>query len=154
MYLGVLGMGALGAFDKGYTKPVESEKLIIEQEIMSSLDRPSSVCYQGILRNLFEKNKVIEDIGGTKDSIKLITKDTLQMCYNAFYHPSNMFLVMTGNFNPEEAMAIIFENQKNNIHNCSSFDGKRTAFCIGCRAGKCPCGTSGGTCRCYCLLFW
>ena len=63
---------------------VESEKLIIEQEIMSSLDRPGSVCYQGILKNLFEKNKVIDDIGGTKESISLINKDTLQMCYNTF----------------------------------------------------------------------
>jgi predicted Zn-dependent peptidase len=92
---------------------VESEKLIIEQEIMSSLDRPSSVCYQGILKNLFEKNKIIDDIGGTKESINLINKDILQMCYNTFYHPSNMILVCAGNFDLESTLELIKNNQNN-----------------------------------------
>ena len=92
---------------------VESEKLIIEQEIMSSLDRPGSVCYQGILKNLFEKNKVIDDIGGTKESISLINKDILQMCYNTFYHPSNMILVCAGNFDLESTLKLIKNNQNN-----------------------------------------
>ena len=36
---------------------VESEKLIIEQEIMSSLDRAGSVAFHGILKNLFKEIK-------------------------------------------------------------------------------------------------
>lgn len=96
---------------------VEGEKKIIEQEIMSSLDKPSSVCYHGILRNLYEKNKVIDDIGGTKESINLINKDTLQMCYNTFYHPSNMFLVIAGNFDLEKTLDLIKFNQANKDFN-------------------------------------
>lgn len=96
---------------------VESEKLIIEQEIMSALDRPGSVCYMGILKNLFEKNKIIDDIGGTKESISLITKDTLQMCYNTFYHPSNMILVVAGNFDLEKTLELITNNQNNKDFN-------------------------------------
>lgn len=96
---------------------VESEKRIIEQEIMSSLDKPGSVCYHGILRNLYEKNKIIDDIGGTKKSINLITKDTLQMCYNTFYHPSNMVLVVAGNFDLEKTLDLIKTNQANKDFN-------------------------------------
>ncbi len=92
---------------------VESEKLIIEQEIMSSLDKPSSVCYHGILKNLYKKNKVSDDIGGTKESIQEINKNTLQMCYNTFYHPSNMILVVAGNFDLDKTLELIKNNQAN-----------------------------------------
>lgn len=92
---------------------VESEKLIIEQEIMSSLDKPSSVCYHGILNNLYIKNKVVDDIGGTKESIQEINKDILQMCYNTFYHPSNMILVVAGNFDLDKTLELIKDNQAN-----------------------------------------
>ena len=92
---------------------VESEKLIIEQEIMSSLDKPASVCYHGILKNLFKENKIIDDIGGTKESIQEINKDILQKCYNTFYHPSNMILVVTGNFDLDKTLALIENNQAN-----------------------------------------
>ena len=92
---------------------VESEKLIIEQEIMSSLDRPGSVAFHGILKNLFKENKIIDDIGGTKESISLITKDTLEMCYNTFYHPQNMYLVIAGCFDLNKTLELIKANQAN-----------------------------------------
>lgn len=90
---------------------VEREKLIIEQEIMSSLDRPGSVAFHGILKNLFKENKIIDDIGGTKESISEITKETLDMCYNTFYHPCNMYLVIAGCFDLEKTIELIKTNQ-------------------------------------------
>ncbi len=92
---------------------VESEKSIIEQEIITSLDRPSSVVYQGILSNLFKENKVIEDIGGTVESIKTINSEILQKCYDVFYHPENMILVVVGNFDLEKTLELIKTNQAN-----------------------------------------
>ena len=41
-----------------------------------------------------------------------ITKEDLETCYHTFYHPSNMFIVITGNFDSEEIMNVIKENQK------------------------------------------
>lgn len=90
---------------------VESEKGIIEQEIISSLDRASSVSYYGILKNLFKNNKVIEDIGGTVESIQTITKEILEQCYDLFYHPSNMLLVLVGNFDLNQTLSLIKQNQ-------------------------------------------
>ena len=45
------------------------------------------------------------------DDVKGITTEELQMVFDTFYHPKNMFLVITGNFNPHEAAAIVKENQ-------------------------------------------
>lgn len=35
----------------------------------------------------------------------------LELCYNTFYHPSNMMIFVVGNIDPDKAMATIKENQ-------------------------------------------
>ena len=44
------------------------------------------------------------DIAGTVESISKITPDVLQKCYDTFYHPSNMVMVICGDFVPEEIL--------------------------------------------------
>jgi len=92
---------------------VESEKGIITQEIHMCDDNISDVMYEHIRKNVFHKNNFKDSIIGTVKDIESITKDTLYTCYNTFYHPSNMFLVVCGNFNKEEIMNTIIENQGN-----------------------------------------
>ena len=96
---------------------VNSEKGIIEQEIISSLDRPASVGYHGILRNLFSESKIIEDIGGTVESINQIDAEILQKCYDVFYHPENMMLIVAGNFDLDQTRLLIETNQKHKFFN-------------------------------------
>lgn len=90
---------------------VESEKGIIRQEIHMCDDNPSDVLYEHIRKNIFYNNPFKDSIIGTVDDIKKISKDTLFTCYNTFYHPSNMFLVVTGNFDESEMLNAIKENQ-------------------------------------------
>ncbi|MDC3414076.1 insulinase family protein [Aquibacillus sp. 3ASR75-11] len=92
---------------------VEKEKGIIGQEIKMYDDQPDWRSFFGTIQSLFEKHPVRTDIAGTVDSIQNITKDTLYTCYNTFYHPSNMTFFVAGNFNPEEMMKLIEENQAN-----------------------------------------
>ena len=92
---------------------VESEKGIITQEINMCNDRPSDILYDKIRENAIKVNPFRESIIGTVEDIKSITKELLLECYNRFYHPSNMFLVVTGNFDVEEMLKVIKENQKN-----------------------------------------
>lgn len=92
---------------------VESEKGIITQEIHMCDDNPTDVMYEYIRKNAFHNNPFRESIIGTINDINEITEKTLFTCYNTFYHPSNMFLVVTGNFNPEEILNDIIENQAN-----------------------------------------
>lgn len=88
-------------------KSVEKEKGIIEQEIKMYQDKPYTRLYEGITYNAFHNHPIKYPIIGTIESINKITKDDLYTCYNTFYHPSNMFLVITGNVNPDKTVEII-----------------------------------------------
>ena len=90
---------------------VENEKGIITQEIHMCDDDPTDVLYEYIRKNSFYNNPFKDSIIGTTKDINEITKDTLFTCYNTFYNPENMFLVVTGNFNIEEILNTIKDNQ-------------------------------------------
>ena len=91
---------------------VEKEKGIIIQEIKMYQDDPYTVLYEQAIYNSFIKHPIKIPVIGTVESIKKITKDDLYECYNTFYNPSNMFIVVTGNVEPLEVIEIIKENQK------------------------------------------
>ncbi|MCM1370925.1 MAG: insulinase family protein [Clostridium sp.] len=92
-------------------KNVEKEKGIIEQEIKMYEDDPYSVLYEKTLYNSFTKHPIRESVIGTVESINSITKEILYKCYNTFYNPSNMFMVITGNVNPDDIIKVIEKNQ-------------------------------------------
>ena len=90
---------------------VESEKGIITEEIHMYEDRPTEVLAEKIRLNTLANNPYRDSIIGTARDIEKITKEDLEICYHTFYNPSNMFMVVTGNFDPEEIMDTIKDNQ-------------------------------------------
>ncbi len=92
---------------------VEKEKGIIIQEAKMYMDDPDTVLYEKLLFNAFNTHPIRYPIIGTLDSINNITKEELYTCYNTFYHPSNMCVVITGNVEAEKAIEIIKTNQIN-----------------------------------------
>ncbi len=92
---------------------VEKEKGIIGQEIKMYDDDPDWRVYFGSIENLYQKNPVAVDIAGTVETVNNTTKEMLEMCYETFYHPSNMMLFIVGNIDPKETMDHIIENQRN-----------------------------------------
>ncbi|GGP12482.1 EF-P 5-aminopentanol modification-associated protein YfmH [Oceanobacillus neutriphilus] len=91
---------------------VEKEKGIIAQEINMYDDQPDWRLFMGTNKALFHNHPVNIDIAGTVDSIYTITKDDLYTCYHTFYHPENMILFVTGNFDAQKMMNLIKENQQ------------------------------------------
>ena len=83
---------------------VEKEKGIIGQEIGMYDDDPGWQLYMNALDCMYKENAVKIDIAGTVESISKIDKDVLYKCYNTFYHPSNMVMVICGKFKPEEML--------------------------------------------------
>ena len=81
---------------------VEKEKGIIGQEIMMYDDDPGWRVYLNTLIAMYHNNPVKIDITGTIETISNIDKDILYKCYNTFYNPSNMLLVICGDFQPKE----------------------------------------------------
>ncbi len=83
---------------------VEKEKGIIGQEIGMYDDDPGWILYMNALDCLYKENAIKIDIAGTIESIGKIDKDVLYKCYNTFYHPSNMVMVLCGNFDAKEML--------------------------------------------------
>lgn len=92
---------------------VEKEKGIIEQEIKMYKDDPYTRLYETILYNSLINNPMKDPIIGNIKSIRSITKEDLYTCYNTFYHPGNMFVVVSGNVEPKKVIELIRENQAN-----------------------------------------
>jgi len=60
-------------------------------------------------QNLYHKSNRRVDIGGSIPEINKITKEDLYLCYNNFYSPKNMFVLIVGNFDKDKAFKIIKE---------------------------------------------
>ncbi len=93
---------------------VEKEKGIIIEELNMYKDQPENVLYEKSNKALFQKHPMRRDIGGTVGSVKKITKEILYECYNTFYQPYNMFLVIAGKINPDNLIKIIKNHNKLN----------------------------------------
>ncbi len=81
---------------------VEKEKGIIGQEISMYDDYPDWKVYLNCLEAMYNTHPVKLDITGTIETISHINKEILYKCYNTFYNPSNMCLVVCGDFEPEK----------------------------------------------------
>ena len=83
---------------------VEKEKGIIGQEIMMYDDYPDWRVYLNAMQAMYHNNPIKLDTTGTIETIAGINKEILYKCYNTFYNPSNMVLVVSGDFVPEEIL--------------------------------------------------
>ena len=83
---------------------VEKEKGIIGQEIMMYDDYPDWQVYLNAMKAMYHENSIKIDITGTIETISHIDKEILYKCYKTFYNPSNMALVVAGDFKPEEIL--------------------------------------------------
>lgn len=91
-------------------KLIQKEKGIIVEEAKMGSDDPYQLSYFQLLKNMFHELKYKEFITGNPEDVKEISLDDIEVVFNNFYHPSNMFLCLTGNFNPYEMAKIIDEN--------------------------------------------
>lgn len=88
---------------------VERERGIIDQEIGMNLDAPDSVIFDNLMAALYENHPVRVPILGTRESIREITPEILELCHRAFYHPGNMLLCVIGDVDPAAVKGIALE---------------------------------------------
>lgn len=94
------------------TDLTNKEKGIICEEVKMGKNSPGHKLYYGMNNALYKNDKRKILVTGEVEDVKATTVDELELVYNTFYRPSNMFVVITGNFNPYEAVGIIKDNQK------------------------------------------
>ena len=90
---------------------LKKEKGIIIEEIKMYDDNPGFNLYDTMKRSLLHKDNRRFKLSGTIEDVKKTTVEDINLIFDTFYHPMNMFIVITGNFNPEETVALIKENQ-------------------------------------------
>ena len=61
-------------------------------------------------QNIYHNHPRRIDIGGSVEEIYKITKEDLYTCYNSFYSPNNMFILVVGGFDKDKAYEIIKES--------------------------------------------
>ena len=86
---------------------VKKEKGIIAEEIKMYNDIPAYKVERRLRECVYKNSPRRLDIAGGVSDINKITKEDLYTCYNNFYIPSNMFILITGNFDPDIACEII-----------------------------------------------
>ena len=91
-------------------KMINKEKGIIIEEANMSNDDPYSLIFYNNLKAVLQKSKYRNLITGEVEDIKKIELDDIKNVYDNFYHPKNMFLIITGSFNPYEMAKITEEN--------------------------------------------
>ncbi len=89
---------------------VEREKSIIAEEIGMYDDSPDEACFCELLRCLYSDNSVRCNICGDRASIARITPKLLYSCYETFYTPKNMVLVVCGDIDAGEVLEIVDKN--------------------------------------------
>lgn len=63
------------------------------------------------LRAMYSNHPIRVDIAGSVESIYDITKDDLYLCYETFYHPSNMVLFIVGDVNPQNMIDLVEQHE-------------------------------------------
>ena len=72
------------------------------EEIMMYDDYPEWKVYLNAMEAMYHNNPIKIDIVGTIETISKIDKEILYKCYETFYNPSNMAMVICGDFEPEK----------------------------------------------------
>ena len=91
---------------------VEKEKGIILEELHSYQQDPDTCLMQETMRSLYRKHPIREDVTGTDESIKQMTRDDLWQLFQADYHPSQMVLVIVSPTDPGSLLALIEKEEQ------------------------------------------
>jgi predicted Zn-dependent peptidase len=91
---------------------INKEKGIIIEEVKMGKNNPGHKLYYGMNKCLYKNDKRRNLVTGEVEDVSGTTLEEIKNVYETFYHPENMFLIITGNFDVKKALDIVKENQK------------------------------------------
>lgn len=86
---------------------VKKEQGIIGEEIRMNEESPAERCFMNLLSAMYRENAVRNEICGSERSIAQITPSILYGCCDAFYRPSNMALVVSGEISLRDLLSVV-----------------------------------------------
>jgi predicted Zn-dependent peptidase len=102
------GIGMLAEMIRNSTldaEELEKERLVILEEYRRKQDNPAGVLYERLYTELFEAGPYHETVIGSEETIRAITREKMLDYYHKRYSPASAALVLTGDFDPEAAIA-------------------------------------------------
>ncbi|PJZ66178.1 peptidase M16 [Leptospira wolffii] len=102
---------------------LRTEAEVVLEEMKGYEDSPEDGVHDFYYQNLFPGNALGRDIIGTETSIRGVTSASLRNFYETYYHPANMILSLSGNFEPEEIFSLVSK-----YFSASSRSGKIALF--------------------------
>lgn len=81
---------------------VQKERGIIAQEIRMYDDSADSAVMENLFRIMYQNHPVRNNIAGTVESIEKITAETLKLCHDTFYDPSNLIVCVIGDVDAQK----------------------------------------------------
>jgi zinc protease len=88
---------------------LRKEKEVVIEEIRRSLDNPRRLASYSLFEQVFNVHPYGRRILGTEQSVLALDRDRILEVYHNYYVPSNMTLVIAGDFDPQTARARIDE---------------------------------------------
>jgi predicted Zn-dependent peptidase len=86
-------------FDSNFDgERLEAERKIILNEVADASDNPACRVNQMLRRCLFKNHPVRRDVLGTAKTVRNLSLNEITKAHNYYYMPSNMILIVTGNF--------------------------------------------------------
>ena len=88
-------------------KSVKKELGVIEQEIRMYEDEPTWRLNRTLMKGLISEHPLREEIAGSVESIQDIDVEKVLLCYNSFYTPENMKMIIYGDVDVEEMVNLV-----------------------------------------------
>jgi len=86
-----------------------AERAVIADEIALYDDSPEDCAQERLCRALYRRHPIHIPIAGSRRSVRAVTPELLRRCFDAFYVPSNMALVIMGDVDAEAAARLAQE---------------------------------------------
>ena len=84
----------------------ETEKKVILEEIAMSDDQIDRQIYEMVHEHAFKGSSLAWPVLGTTESISAMSRDSLYEYFQDRYNPANIILVVAGNVNPDDVIAM------------------------------------------------
>lgn len=86
---------------------VDRERAVICDEIARRQSRPDEVCHDLLAKALYGEHPYALPVAGTRESVASITRDDILDFYHRYYVPSNMAVVLVGDFDTQQAISLV-----------------------------------------------
>ncbi|MEZ5359374.1 MAG: pitrilysin family protein [Candidatus Zixiibacteriota bacterium] len=86
---------------------MDKERSAVVEEINISQDNPTATMYRSSLKTLYGEHPYSKNVLGTKDNVRNVPRDSVYAYYKRYYAPNNMTMVIVGDVNTQETMALV-----------------------------------------------